>query len=296
MTTMLQPDEAASLDPGFQALTALAYREAGLVLSPGKAAMIKSRLRHRLKALGLDCLEDYCAYVSDNLSGPERRHMISALTTNVSGFFREPHHFDQLADALVPGMIDRLRAGQPVRIWSAGCSNGQEPYSIAMLLLEHDPTFGTGNCRILATDIDPRVIRFATDGIYDASQVAGLSADRTTRFTKQTTDSSGETKFTMNAELRKMITFKELNLIGSWPMKGRFDAIFCRNVVIYFDARTQESLWPRFADLLRPDGIVFVGHSERINTPSFRPAGATSYRRSGTAHAANPTQLLKEDG
>lgn len=293
---MLKSSEAVSLDPGFQALSDLAYREAGLVLSPSKAAMIKSRLRHRLKALGLHGLEDYCAYVNEKGGTDERRHMISALTTNVSGFFREPHHFDQVSKELVPDMILRLRAGQPVRIWSAGCSNGQEPYSLAMLMLEHDAIFGERDFKILATDIDPQVVQFAKAGIYDNAQVAGLSPERLKRFTEQTCDTPGDEKFAVSAKLKQMIAFKELNLIGPWPMKGQFDCIFCRNVVIYFDAETQDRLWPRFGNQLRADGIVFVGHSERINTPSFRPAGATSYRKSGAAGQPNSTKHSKKDG
>ncbi len=293
---MLTSGEAASLDPGFQALSDLAYREAGLVLSPGKAAMIKSRLRHRLKALGLDGLEDYCAYVNEKGGTEERRHMISALTTNVSGFFREPHHFDQLSRELVPDMIRRLRSDKSVRIWSAGCSNGQEPYSIAMLMLEHDAVFAEKDFKILATDIDPQVVQFARTGIYDQAQVAGLSPERLKRFAEPTKDAAGEEKFGMGSRLRQMIAFKELNLIAPWPMKGQFDCIFCRNVVIYFDAETQDRLWPRFGNQLRPDGVVFVGHSERINTPSFRPAGATSYRKSETAISKPTTQLSKKDG
>ena len=295
MTTMLRTGEEQRPDPGFRALSELAYRDAGLVLSPNKATMIKSRLRHRLRVLGLQTLEDYCDYVNSGETSDERRHMISALTTNVSGFFREPHHFDQLSRELLPGMVRRLCAGEPVRIWSAGCSNGQEPYSIAMMLLEADPIFGSGNFRILATDIDPRVVQYAMQGTYDATQVSGLSEPRLKRFAQPVTDDRGETRFKMVPALRNMIVFKELNLNGSWPMKGRFDAIFCRNVVIYFDVATQEKLWPRFAKLLSPDGLVFVGHSERINTSHFRPTGSTSYRKVESARNLNSTKHQKKD-
>lgn len=296
MTAMLKSGETASRDPGFQALTALAYRETGLVLSPGKAAMIHSRLRHRLRHLGVRTLQDYCNYLNSGGIDSERGHMISALTTNVSGFFREPHHLEQLATEQVPLMVRRLKAGQPVRIWSAGCANGQEPYSIAMLLLEHDPIFGTGNFRILATDIDPQVVRFAERGIYDATQVSGLSATRLKRFTEPATDARGEPGHGMLPSLRRMIVFKELNLNGQWPMRGQFDAIFCRNVVIYFDAATQERLWARLAGLLRSDGIVFVGHSERIASPLFCTAGATAYRKPAQAGTTRNTYPNLEDG
>lgn len=295
MTTVVKSSESARLVPGFQAMSDLAYREAGLVLSPNKAALIHSRLRHRLRALGLRTLEDYCDYMNSSDSDAERRHMISALTTNVSGFFREPHHFHQLSKDLVPQMIERLKQGRPVRIWSAGCSNGQEAYSIAMLLLEHDAVFATGNFRLLATDIDPNVIRFAISGVYDSSQISGLSQARLKRFAERAADGSGNPLYRMSPVLRNMIAFKELNLNGPWPMKGRFDAIFCRNVVIYFDLDTQERLWPRFGELLTRDGIVFVGHSERISSPGFRPAGATSYRKSNLGAAPTSTRILNRD-
>ena len=271
------------VDPGFHALSELAYSEAGLVLSSSKAAMIRSRLRHRLRDLSLDTLEEYCDYVRKDHARAEHRHMISALTTNVSGFFREPHHFDQLQRDLVPQMVDRLKSGQEVRIWSAGCSNGQEPYSIAMLLCEADPVFETGNFRILATDIDPKVIEHASQGRYSEQQVSGVSPERRSRFFRAERDASGEQVFQVTQNIRHLVVFRELNLIAQWPIRRQFDAIFCRNVVIYFDLRTQEQLWPRFSSALRDDGIMFVGHSERIGDTRFKPIGSTSYSKTHTS-------------
>ncbi len=263
---------------GFDALSDLAYKEAGLVLVEAKASMIQSRLRHRLKDLNIPNLSDYCDYVNSDSSGGEKRLMISALTTNVSDFFREPHHFDLMKEKAAPVLMKRKKNKQPIRVWSAGCSNGQEPYSIAMFLLELDPSLESYDCKILATDIDTNVLSFAADGSYSESQMSGVSLERRTRFFSP--GGSGEDdKYQVNSSLKSMISFKQLNLISNWPMRKQFDVIFCRNVVIYFDATTQDSLWPKFSELLRDDGLMFVGHSERISCSRFQSVGATAYQK-----------------
>ncbi|WP_246035849.1 CheR family methyltransferase [Aliishimia ponticola] len=295
MTFVEQTPTRGGAEPGFDALSKLAYDEAGLVLSDSKAAMIKSRLRHRLKALSIDNLEAYCNYVKSDAQQVERRHMISALTTNVSGFFREPHHFEQLKSDLVPRMAERIKNGEAVRIWSAGCSNGQEPYSIAMLLASEDPVFRSGDFRILATDIDPQVVAYGATGRYTEAQVAGLDDRQISQFTTQEEDQDGEIIYRVNDDLRRMIAFRELNLIGDWPMRRKFDAIFCRNVVIYFDGLTQERLWPRFGSLLKPDGFVFVGHSERITDPAFKSVGSTAYAFAKPDNNIASTSLRKDN-
>lgn len=265
-------------DPGFLALSKLAYLEAGLVLSEAKAPMIQSRLRHRLKTLQLESLSEYCSFIASESGKAELAHMISALTTNVSGFFREPHHFELLRSHLVTHILEKLKKGEQVRIWSAGCSNGQEPYSIAMFLAEQSAEFVSPNCKILATDIDHAVLKYATKGEYNESQISGLSSDRRDNFFS-TNGGIDQKSFTVKSKIRSMVTFRQLNLHEPWPMHKQFDFIFCRNVVIYFDTETQDRLWPRFHKILAPHGFLFVGHSERIGSSLFEVVGATTYAK-----------------
>lgn len=268
----------------FRALAELAYRESGLTLVEEKVTMIQSRLRHRLRALKLPDFASYARFVGSDDGVPERKQLISALTTNVSHFFREDHHYSALVEEVFQPQLASLRAGNPVRIWSAGSSNGQEGYSAAISLLEVAPDVANLDLRILGTDIDNNVVRFANEGVYPERYVGGLSEARlSSYFTK--TDINGETAYAVCPTLRKLVCFKELNLHASWPMQRRFDAIFCRNVVIYFDKPTQDKLWPRFRDKLTPEGYLFLGHSERIAVPEefgLMSAGPTTYRRQST--------------
>ncbi|WP_223274719.1 protein-glutamate O-methyltransferase CheR [Tateyamaria sp. syn59] len=211
--------------------------------------------------------------------------MISALTTNVSQFFREAQHFDMLCDALLPTFRERIRTGQRIRIWSAGCSNGQEPYSVAMHLLSLEPSLADADFRILATDIDPNVIAFAQQGKYAPAQLKGVPKSHLHGFTMAHPDDGGDR--VMSERLKTVVSFRELNLFDDWPMQFPFDAIFCRNVVIYFDQPTQERLWPRFSTRIRPGGLLFLGHSERIAEPGahgFRSCGPTAYTKTAPSH------------
>ena len=276
----------------FKAIAQLAYRESGLQLSPEKMSMIQSRLRHRLRALSISDFDNYSAYVCSEDGRDERRHMISALTTNVSHFFREKHHFDVLAETMRRDLLPRLRAGGRVRIWSAGSSNGQEAFSMAMTLLESAPNITDLDVRILATDIDPNVVAFASEAAYPERLITGIpEAMRKLYFSTDVVN--GEKVFRANEDLRRVVTFRELNLLSEWPMKQQMDVIFCRNVVIYFDLETQNRLWPRFRKLLKSDGYLFLGHSERIGDPEevgFVTDGPTTYRpaTSGTNTSLSP--------
>ncbi|WP_299658412.1 protein-glutamate O-methyltransferase CheR [uncultured Tateyamaria sp.] len=265
-------------DQVFEALAALAHRESGIKLAREKKLMVQSRLRHRLRALNLDAFSDYSDHVLSDHGANERRFMISALTTNVSHFFREAQHFDLMSDRLMPEFKRRAAQGERIRIWSAGCSNGQEAYSIAMHLLSQEPTLATADLRILGTDIDPRVIEFARVGKYSSAQLKGVSPENIEQFTS---DNEGDENLrTINEGLKAMVSFQELNLLSDWPMRFPFDAIFCRNVVIYFDQPTQERLWPRFSSALARGGLFFLGHSERILAPSkydLKSVGPTAY-------------------
>ncbi len=287
---MRQLQMDCTLDPdSFRAIARLAYSESGLTLVEEKLSMIQSRLRHRLRALDLADFAVYSSFVCSDAGQAERRHMISALTTNVSHFFRERHHFVILAGTILRDALPRLRTGGRLRLWSAGCSNGQEACSMAMTLLETAPEVADLDLRILATDIDPNVVAFAKEGRYAERLVAGIDKALLTRYFQQATDAAG-TVYVATPALRSMIRYRELNLLSDWPMRNAIDVIFCRNVVIYFDQVTQNRLWPRFRTILSPDGWLFVGHSERITDPEafgFQIQGPTAYRPSD-ARCATP--------
>lgn len=269
-------------DAAFAQISALAKAEAGLVLPTSKLTMVQSRLRHRMNALGVPSYDDYASFVASDAGQEERRNMISALTTNVSHFFREKHHFDIFRDQALPDLLDKARNGQPVRIWSAGCSSGQEPYSIAMQIHESAPDLAARDTLILASDIDPNILEKAEAGVYSDQQINGIPAEMRQKYLR----SSGG-QHTVDPSLKRMIRFRELNLLRDWPMRTRFDVIFCRNVVIYFDAPTQDTLWPRFENALAPEGWFFLGHSERVSDAAasrFTSVGMTAYRtRRGSA-------------
>lgn len=265
------------------AITALLHQEAGIVIAPGKGSMVQSRLAKRLRALGLDSYKQYISLVNSALGQEERRNMISALTTNVTHFFRENHHFDLLREKVLPELITRARAGGRVRIWSAGSSNGQEAYSIAMTIAGLAPDFDRLDIRILATDIDPAMINQGKAATYDTTTVDAVPAPLRSKYFEP---HDGQVR--VISALRELVSFKELNLHHTWPMKGRFDIIFCRNVVIYFDLAAQQKLWGRFEQSLAPNGWIFVGHSERIpieKDSRLTTAGITTYclPKSGTA-------------
>ena len=281
---MIEKLENSGIDAtSFKSLAELAYRESGLQLVEEKMSMIQSRLRHRLKAVGVEDFPQYAKLVCSEKGVPERREMISALTTNVSHFFREQHHFDILQNEILPEKIDALRNGGRFRVWSAGCSNGQEAYSIAMTAMDAYPELSQLDFKVLATDIDQKVVGFASAGKYPQRLVSGVNQKRLQYYFNQSQEGT-EVFYETEDLLRSKISFKELNLLSDWPMKQQMDVIFCRNVIIYFDAVTQNSLWPRFKSLLKPDGFLFLGHSERISEPDlygFVNKGPTTYRHKG---------------
>jgi chemotaxis protein methyltransferase CheR len=270
--------EFAFTESDFRRISAMVHGDAGISLPEAKATLVYSRLAKRLRALGLTSFKDYCALVAGAEGVDERQKMLAALTTNVTRFFREPHHFDHLRDKVLPPLLDAARRGGRVRIWSAACSSGQEPFSIAMTILALMPEAADRDIRILATDIDPNMVAEGRRGTYSPSLLAGIPDEHRRRWTVP----AGPGAVRMAEEARTLVTFNELNLIGEWPMKGRFDSIFCRNVAIYFEDETQARLWSRFAPLINPDGVLYIGHSERIQGPAasaFKAEGVTTYRR-----------------
>lgn len=260
-------------------ISKIIMEESGIVLSESKASLVYSRLAKRIRHLGLSSFSEYCSLIQGDFGKDEKQELIAALTTNVTRFFREQHHFEHMQKNILPNLIREAKARRRIRIWSAACSSGPEPYSIALTILQAMPNAGDYDIRILATDIDHNILKIASSGIYDASQLAPISEEMQRRWFRPLNDGPG--KMQVKPELRNLITFKQLNLIGTWPMKGKFQAIFCRNVVIYFDSKTQESVWSRFLPLMEDGGALYIGHSERVSGPSekyFLNDGTTIYR------------------
>ncbi|MBL8774015.1 MAG: protein-glutamate O-methyltransferase [Phenylobacterium sp.] len=261
----------------FRFIADILHRDSGIRLGEGKSSLVYSRLSKRLRALGLTRFRDYCELIESPEGREERAALLSALTTNVTRFYREPHHFEALREQVVTTLAPAARAGARVRLWSAGCSNGHEPYSMAMTLLDALPEAGRLDVRILATDIDPVVVQRARLGQYDPAELQPVPPALRQRYSQ---DVDGQA--VMADEVRALISFGTLNLHGAWPMKGDFDAIFCRNVAIYFDEAAQAQLWRRFAERLSPKGRLYIGHSERADVPGLTSAGLTIYRRAAS--------------
>ena len=242
------------------------HREAGIEIADAKVALVRSRLIKRLRALGLPDFDAYCRLIRSESGAAERGLMISALTTNVTRFFREPHHFADLREWLAGDLGARARRGERVRLWSAGCSSGEEPYSVALTVIEALPDAPSLDVRILATDIDPVMVGRATAGRYPASALTDVpQALRARHF-----EPDGEGGLVAGPALRRLVAVRPLNLVRPWPVRGPFDLILCRNVAIYFDAATQAEVWARFAAVLRPGGRLYIGHSERLSGPAMQ--------------------------
>lgn len=258
----------------FETISNIAFDEFGLKLGENKKAMVYSRLVGRVRELKLHSFSQYCDILCTASGEQERLRLLSSLTTNVTRFFREPHHFDEL----VRHIRDLPDNHRPIRMWSAACSTGPEAYSMAISILEDCHTTDADRLRILATDVDPLVLEKAQAGTYTQQEADGLEPSILNRHFGQ----SGGT-FTVNPQLRNLIRFNQLNLLKEWPMQRAFDVIFCRNVAIYFDADTQKQLWSRLVDQLAPGGLLCIGHSERLSGAAsevMTPRGNTSYQKS----------------
>ncbi|MBV1889513.1 MAG: protein-glutamate O-methyltransferase CheR [Gammaproteobacteria bacterium] len=259
----------------FLEIRQLVKTSTGINLGESKYNMVYGRLTKRLRALNLDNFGDYRAYLKKS-GEQELIELTNAITTNLTAFFRENHHFERLATEILPEMLERNRQERRLRIWSAGCSTGEEPYSLAITLQESVPK-GWGDIKILATDLDSNVINHASTGIYTNSRIEGIDDRRSKRWFEKV----DHDHIQVSQQLRDMITFKQLNLFHNWPMSGPFDVLFCRNVVIYFDKPTQRELFDRYAEIIRPGGYLIIGHSENLFKTSerFENLGNTVYRR-----------------
>lgn len=258
----------------FDEIAALAMTHTGIVLGSHKINMVYARIARRLRVLGLTTFKSYLAYLNANFQA-ESTEFINALTTNLTSFFRENHHFDYLRSEVFPKL--KKQGNKRLRIWSSGCSIGQEAYSIA-ITLKQSSFPNDWDMKILATDLDSNVIEKGAQGIYPADSITSLPDSIKQSYFKHSHD--GKTIRVKDA-LRDMVYFKRLNLLEDWPVKGPFDIIFCRNVVIYFNKETQRTLFDRYANLLPIGGYLFIGHSESLNGIStrFESIGNTIYKK-----------------
>ncbi|HEY6255229.1 MAG TPA: protein-glutamate O-methyltransferase CheR [Xanthobacteraceae bacterium] len=273
------PREFAFSKGDFEFLVRLAYERAGISLSDSKRNLVYGRLSRRLRALGLTSFAAYRAHLEADASEIER--FINSISTNHTKFFRETHHFTHFRSSVAQTFAqqDQKRAVRRLRVWSAGCSTGEEPYTIALVLRREITDIARHDVRILATDIDTDVLAKASQGEYAADALESIP-DPFCRYFQPAQESNPPTVKIVH-DVRSLITFRRLNLMEAWPMKGPFDAIFCRNVMIYFDGPTKSKLIERFIRLIKPGGWLYIGHSESLlgSHPGLHLMGRTIYRR-----------------
>ncbi len=269
----IETDAFVLSEAHFETIRTLVRGTAGIDLRDGKQALVRSRVQKRLRALGLFSFDAYMERLDADATGLELRALVDVLTTNKTSFFREPAHYDYLRDQVLPELAAE---GRPLRLWSAGCSSGEEPYTIGMIVRNTVPHGVAARTRILATDISDTILDRARSGAYPISLLRDVPADFRRYFKRLRSDF-----VEVDPEVRGMVSFAHLNLLDAWPMRGPFDAIFCRNVMIYFERETQGELVRRFWNLLRPGGHLFVGHSESLTgwEHGFQYVQPAVYRR-----------------
>jgi len=284
----LRDREFSMRDGDFRVIAGAIYDHAGIVIGDHKKELVYSRLARRLRQLGLPNFEAYLARLEGPEGDAERNHLINALTTNHTNFFRESHHFDYIRETLVPYWKQRAAktGNKTLRIWSAGCSTGEEPYTLAMVLhqaLEGQPGW---DWKILATDIDTNVLARCKAGVYEASAAEGIPARYRTPYVEKV--SGDQSRIRMSGKLRSHLVFNRLNLHAAWPVKKPFDTIFCRNVTIYFDAPAKNLLMQRYRKQMKDDALLFLGHSESLlgGVVDLTPVGRTIYAITGGIHDA----------
>ncbi len=278
-TMTMRMREFAFADEDFEALRKLVKDVTGISLSDQKRELVYGRLARRLRALELSTFREYRELLVQD-DGSELVQLCNAITTNLTSFFREAHHFEHLRKHLLDPLVANPPTSRRLRLWSAGCSTGEEPYSLAMTVLEAIPNIDRWDIRILATDLDSDVLERARQGLYTEERLRLVSAERRARFF-QPQPQGKEPTYRITDDLARLITFKQLNLMHSFPMKGPLEAIFCRNTLIYFDKETQRDLVARMARLQRKADLLFLGHSETLFKVStdYALIGRTIYRR-----------------
>jgi chemotaxis protein methyltransferase CheR len=266
-------------DADFRAIAEIVYASSGNVLPKGKAMLVYSRIAPLVRESGCGTFANYVALIRNDPA--QQARAVAALTTNHTFFYRESHHFDFFEQQVRPAILSKLSAGKSVRLWSAGCSSGEETWSLVMALLGPDKIEGRriarGDIRVLASDLAPHALTRAKAAIYPAKDLQPVPSDLVPLWTSQ----DGDT-ISIGEDARSIVRFRSLNLLQGWPMRGKFDVIFCRNVMIYFDNETKERLVSRFADHLLPGCHLFIGHSERVTGPAaqvLESVGPTIYRR-----------------
>lgn len=263
----------------FDTICDIVRARAGIVLGAGKGSFVQTRLMRLVREAGVDTFSAYVDRVQQDAD--ERDRMVEALTTNHTKFFREDHHFDHFRAEVRPGLIRRAAARETVRLWSAGSSSGEEVFSLAMTLLGTEPsdarTILGGDVALLATDIAAHVLQLGRSGLYPASAADAIPVPLRERWT-----TAEGRDLAMAEPLRRLIRFRQLNLLDEWPISGRFDSIFCRNTMIYFDTPTREALQTRLVDVLKPGGFLYIGHSERLSgraADAMQLVGPTIYKK-----------------
>lgn len=261
----LELKEVVLSEEDFRLISDIVYKHCKINLHTGKKELVRARLAKRLRQGNFSNFREYLQYVLEDKTGREFSNLIDSLSTNLTSFFREKQHFDFLEDKFLPSLIVRKRKNKDFRIrgWSAGCSSGEEVYSIAITLLEAFEGNGQWDIKILGTDISTRMLETARKGYYDAERVASVPAQQRNIYLLSKRENNSKV-FEVSNALRNIVVFRHLNLMESWPLKGPLDFIFCRNVMIYFDKPTQQNLIDRYWDMLDSGGILFTGHSESL--------------------------------
>lgn len=283
--TLEKKREFKLTDQEFKKLTGLVRGLTGIVLGDHKKDMVYGRLARRLRELGMQTFSQYCDLLDSKKADDEMGFLVNAITTNLTKFFRESHHFDNLSEHLTKIAMDRHRrtADPNVLIWSAGCSSGEEPYSIVSTIRANVASLKGWDVKILATDLDTNMLNTGRNGIYKDEALKGLPDEYLPVLKEACKQKDGF--LYMKESYKEMIHFKQLNLLHDWPMKRQYDIIFCRNVLIYFDNETKDNLVKRYTKMLRPGGMLFLGHSETLlNKPAdIDLIGRTSYVKKGSS-------------
>jgi len=276
----MQDREFSFSRKNFDFLRKISNKTTGIVVSDDKFDMFYSRLSRRVRHLGLANFDEYCDFIENNNDKDELTELINSVTTNLTSFFREQHHFDYLKNSVVPELLVKNKTDKRIRVWSSGCSTGEEPYSLAITLLESLQSRENWQFHLDATDVDSNVLAKAQSGVYLQSSLNGVSKQCLRTWFQRGTGVNSD-KVRVKSIARSMIDFHELNLAGRWTVPDVKDIIFCRNVIIYFDKNFKKKLVDQYADVLKVGGYLFIGHSESLFniTDRFELIGKTIYRK-----------------
>ncbi|MBL4794271.1 MAG: response regulator [Pseudomonadales bacterium] len=286
-TSFTKRREFPMTEENFKTIQRMAFDAAGIKLGYHKEEMIYGRLSKRVRVLGLHNFDEYCRVITVT-SNSEYKNFVNSVTTNLTSFFRESYHFDSLYE-LLKNMQTAHTIQKKIRIWSAGCSKGMEPYSIAMTILKAG--FPPGwDVKVLATDIDTNVLKIAEEGVYSKADMAEVDPEIVAKYFEHASGKKGKS-WTIKERVKSLVQFRQLNLMDEWPIKSSFDIVFCRNVIIYFDKNIQKTLFEKFAEKMNPNGIMYIGNSETLANVSkdFKSLGQTTYQYNGFLEGAVDT-------